>query len=232
MNLKSWKKVLGHLHFFAENRPSSISPSPLPLSMLYQWAESALFRSNIDQGGGGTSLCANATLQSVEKRAISEHVSYFQAVPRTFVQDCSNQLSKSAYIPGTYLSTISAPGKWMLPTSYRGWKSWTWRETSTGFQGHRYCNWATSRLWKEWACHNTVRTVPCARWRQMTSIFRAREATGSAHQVIGGGMMKSTTAGRWTSLNSGSGPRASSQITYARLISIHSPSSQHYMTSS
>ena len=51
--LQSWTKVLGHLHFFAENRPSSISPSPLPLSMLYQWAESALFRSNIDQGGGG-----------------------------------------------------------------------------------------------------------------------------------------------------------------------------------
>ena len=88
-HLQSWTKVLGHLHFFAENRPSSISPSPLPLSMLYQWAESALFRSNIDQGGGGTSLCANATLQSVEDRAISEHVSYFQAVPRTFVQDCS-----------------------------------------------------------------------------------------------------------------------------------------------
>ena len=81
--------MLGHLHFFAENRPSSISPSPLPLSMLYQWAESALFRSNIDQGGGGTSLCANATIQSIENRAISEHVSYFQAVPRTFVQDCS-----------------------------------------------------------------------------------------------------------------------------------------------
>ena len=83
--------MLGHLHFFAENRPSSISPSPPPppppLSMLYQWAESALFRSNIDQGGGGTSLCANATLQSVENRAISEHVSCFQAVPRTFVQD-------------------------------------------------------------------------------------------------------------------------------------------------
>ena len=83
--------MLGHLHFFAENRPSSISPSPLPLSMLYQWAESALFRSNIDQGGGGTSLCANATFQSVENRAISEHVSYFQAVPRTFVQDCSTK---------------------------------------------------------------------------------------------------------------------------------------------
>ena len=90
--LQSWTKVLGHLHFFAENRPSSISPSPLPLSMLYQWAESALFRSNIDQGGGGTSLCANATLQSVENRAIIEHVSYFQAVPRTFVQDCLNSL--------------------------------------------------------------------------------------------------------------------------------------------
>ena len=40
-------------------------------------------------GGRGTSLCANATLQSVEKRAISEHVSYFKAVPRTFVQDRS-----------------------------------------------------------------------------------------------------------------------------------------------
>ena len=95
LNLQSWTKVLGHLHFFAENRPSSISPSPLPLSMLYQWAESALFRSNIDQGGGGTSLCANATLQSVENRAISEHVSYFQAVPRTFVQDCLNSLCGS-----------------------------------------------------------------------------------------------------------------------------------------
>ena len=94
--------MLGHLHFFAENRPSSISPSsppppppPSPLSMLYQWAESALFRSNIDQGGGGTSLCANATLQSVENRAISEHVSCFQAVPRTFVQDCSLFTHKS-----------------------------------------------------------------------------------------------------------------------------------------
>ena len=30
-DLQSWTKVLGHLHFFAENRPSSISPSPLPL---------------------------------------------------------------------------------------------------------------------------------------------------------------------------------------------------------
>ena len=29
------------------------------------------------------------TLQSVENRAISEHFSYFEAVPRTFVQDCS-----------------------------------------------------------------------------------------------------------------------------------------------
>ena len=52
-NLQSWTKLLGHLHFFAENRPSSISPSPLPLSMLYQWAESALSRSHIDQGEGG-----------------------------------------------------------------------------------------------------------------------------------------------------------------------------------
>ena len=93
--LQSWTKVLGNLHFFAENRPSSISPSPVPLSMLYQWAESALFRSNIDQGGGGTSLCANATLQSVENRAVSEHMSYFQAVPRTFVQDCLNSLCGS-----------------------------------------------------------------------------------------------------------------------------------------
>ena len=67
----------------------SLFDFPLPLSKLNQRAESALFRSNIDQGGGGTSLCANVTLQSVENRAISEHLSYFQAVPRTFVQDCS-----------------------------------------------------------------------------------------------------------------------------------------------
>ena len=90
LGLQSWTKVLGHMHFFSENFPFSISPSPL--SKLNQRAEGALFRSNIDQGGGGTSLCANATLQSVENRAISEHVSYFQAVPRTFVQDCLNSL--------------------------------------------------------------------------------------------------------------------------------------------
>ena len=29
-------------------------------------------------------------VQSVENRAISEHVSYFEAVPRTFAQDCSS----------------------------------------------------------------------------------------------------------------------------------------------
>ena len=87
--------MLGHMHFFSENFSFSIPPPPpppiplpLPLSKLNQRAESALFRSNIDQGGGGTSLCANATLQSVENRAISEHLSHFQAVPRTFVQDC------------------------------------------------------------------------------------------------------------------------------------------------
>ena len=89
-NLQSWKKVLGNMHFFSENFPFSISPSPLPLSKLNLRAEIALFRSNIDQGGGGTSLCANVTFQSVENRAISEHLSYFEAVPRTFVQDCLN----------------------------------------------------------------------------------------------------------------------------------------------
>ena len=61
----------------------SLFDFPLPLSKLNLQAESALFRSNIDQRGGGggwgggTSLCANVTLQSVENRAISEHLSYF-----------------------------------------------------------------------------------------------------------------------------------------------------------
>ena len=41
--------------------------------------------------------------------------------------------------------------------------------------------------------------------------------------------MKSNTAGRWTSSSSGSGPRAS--VTYARLISLSSPTSHRYMTS-
>ena len=82
-------KSVGTPALFRWKSPLFDFPSPLPLSMLYQWAESALFRSNIDQGGGGMSLCANAALQSVENKAISEHVPYFQAVPRTFVQDCS-----------------------------------------------------------------------------------------------------------------------------------------------
>ena len=76
------------MHFFSENFPFSISSPHPPLSKLNLLAESAIFRSNIDPGGGGTSLCANVTLQSVENRAISEHLSYFEAVARTFVQDC------------------------------------------------------------------------------------------------------------------------------------------------
>ena len=64
----------------------------------------------------------------------------------------------------------------------------------------------------------------------MTSTLRARETAGSAQQVTGGYMTKSNTAGRWTSSNSASGPRAS-QITYAGLISLLSPTSHQNLTS-
>ena len=91
--------------FSLKTFPFRFPPPPLPLSKLNQRAESAHFRSNIDQGGGGTSLCANAALQSVENRATSEHLSYFQAVPRTFVQDCLNSLCRR--------KTTITPTGWM-----------------------------------------------------------------------------------------------------------------------
>ena len=133
------------------------------------------------------------------------------------------------YIPGTCPSTISATGKWIQQTNYGDWDIWTWRETSTGFPANSYYGWATSRLWKECACRNTVRTALCARWRPMMSLRRSIETTWT-QQVVGSGMMKSNTARRWTSSNSGSGPRAS-WIAYAGLISMRSPTSHQHMTS-
>ena len=44
------------------------------------------------------------TLESVENRAISEQLSYFEAVPRTFVQDCGTSLNN--YRPISVLSVV------------------------------------------------------------------------------------------------------------------------------
>ena len=96
--LQFWTEVLGHLHFFSENCPSLIPPPP-PLSKLSQqhWP------------GGETSVCVNVTVQSVQHRVISEYLSCFQAVQKTFVQDCT--LSSWQ----VYHSTIYSLIPWLIP---------------------------------------------------------------------------------------------------------------------
>ena len=54
-HLQSWTKVLGHLHFFAENRPSSISPSPSPSpsQCCISGLEVHFFGATLTRGEGG-----------------------------------------------------------------------------------------------------------------------------------------------------------------------------------
>ena len=53
MGLQSWTKVLGHLHFFAENRPSSISPSPSPSQCCISGLKVHFFGATLTRGEGG-----------------------------------------------------------------------------------------------------------------------------------------------------------------------------------
>ena len=51
--LQSWTKVLGHLHFFAENSPSSISPSPSPSQCCISGLKVHFFGATLTRGEGG-----------------------------------------------------------------------------------------------------------------------------------------------------------------------------------
>ena len=80
---KCWDTCTFSLKIAPLRFPASPSPSQCCISGL----KVHFFGATLTRGRGDVTLRKH-DLQSVENRAISEHVSYFQSVPRTFVQDC------------------------------------------------------------------------------------------------------------------------------------------------